>query len=230
MFGQDKPVVLERYGKRRSRWSVHPWLVLLLAGIALGAGGVVYVQENHLPPRLSAGESATLRASFEQADRERQRLTSELGSTAKRLDSALADSQRLTQDLATSREAGERLRGLTSALVASLPPDPRGGAIEIRAARFTVDGAALAYDVVLTRERAGSTALKGVMQLIVSGASGRGTDTSATLAPVNISVGPFETLRGSVPLPEGFKPRQATIQLLDRLGGKLLGQRVLYVK
>jgi hypothetical protein len=31
-------------------------------------------------------------------------------------------------------------------------------------------------------------------------------------------------------LPEGFKPREMTVQLLDRAGGRLLGRRVLPVK
>ena len=50
-----------------------------------------------------------------------------------------------------------------------------------------------------------------------------------TLAPVPISVGLFETVRGSVPLPAGLKPRQATIHILDKVGGRLMGMRVMNV-
>jgi len=32
-----------------------------------------------------------------------------------------------------------------------------------------------------------------------------------------------------VPLPQGFRPQQATVQVLDKPGGKLLGMRVMYV-
>lgn len=206
------------------------WLVLLLVGIAVGVGGVVFVQERYMPPRLSATESATLQASFEKADSDRQRLTRELADTSKRLDTALSDTKRLTAAAATSRETTDRLRELASSLVASLPPDPRGGAIEVRAARFSIDGGALAYDVVLTRERAGSKPFTGVMQLAVIGSSAKGPETSAALKPVPISVGPYENLRGSLPLPEGFKPQQASISVLDRIDGKVLGRRVMYVK
>ena len=183
-----------------------------------------------MPPRLSATESATLQASFEKADSDRQRLTRELADTSKRLDTALSDTKRLTAAAATSRETTDRLRELASSLVASLPPDPRGGAIEVRAARFSIDGGALAYDVVLTRERAGSKPFTGVMQLAVIGSSAKGPETSAALKPVPISVGPYENLRGSLPLPEGFKPQQASISVLDRIDGKVLGRRVMYVK
>jgi hypothetical protein len=36
-------------------------------------------------------------------------------------------------------------------------------------------------------------------------------------------------LRGSLPLPDAFVPRQTTIQVLDRVGGKVLGMRVMLV-
>jgi len=230
MFGRSKPIVFDPYGRRRSRRSVPRWLVLLLTGIAIGAGGVLFVQERYLPPRLSADASAKLRTSFEQAENERLRLKSELGDTAKRLETALNDKKRLADELSASRETAERLREVASSVVASLPPDPRGGAVEVRAARFAAEGGALAYDVLLTRDRAGSKPLTGVMQLVVTGASGRGADTTATLKPVAISVGNYESLRGSLPLPEGFKPRQTTINVFDRVDGKLLGRRVIYVK
>jgi hypothetical protein len=226
MFGQSRPVVLDRYGKRGSRWAMPRWLILLLIGIAIGAAGVIVAQERYLPPRLSASESTTLRASFEQADRERTRLRAELAATTQRLDTAVADTKRLTTELTVSRGNADRLRETASALVASLPPDPRGGAVEVRAARFAIEGGALAYDVVLTRS---GKPVNGAMQFVVTGASGRGADSSITLRPIAISVGAFESLRGSVPLPEGFKPRETTISVLDA-GGRLLGRRVIYVK
>jgi hypothetical protein len=37
-------------------------------------------------------------------------------------------------------------------------------------------------------------------------------------------------VRGSLALPDGFRPRQTTVQVLDRPGGKLLGMRVILVK
>ena len=48
----------------------------------------------------------------------------------------------------------QRLRQDIASLVASLPPDPRKAPVAVRAARFEVQGATLAYDVVLSRERA----------------------------------------------------------------------------
>ena len=84
--------------------------------------------------------------------------------------------------------------------------------------------------MVLSRERAGAKPLAGVMQLVVAGSAKRGPETSLKPSPVAISVGQVESVRGGVPLPDGFDPRQATIHVLDRPDGKLLGMRVINVK
>lgn len=228
MFGNSKPVVIDRYRSRRRRGSVPRWLVLLLLGIAIGALGVIVVEQSYLPPRLSAAESVALRRSFEQADRERERLRGELAGALQQRDAALAERRKLAAEAAASRDATERLRDVAASLVESLPPDPRGGEVEVRAARFDLEAGALAYDIVLTRPRAAAKPLSAVLQLVISGAAGGAGAT--TLAPIPISVGAYESLRGKVALPDGLKPREAIINVLDRPGGRLLGKRVLYVK
>ena len=229
MLGSSsKPIPFDPYGSRRSRRGVPRWLVLVVLGIALGVGGVIYLQERHLPPRLSADASAQLRASFERADAERQRLQAELGATADRLRSTLEENKRLASEATARAETAQRLRQDVASLVASLPPDPRGTPVAVRAARFEVQGDALAYSVVLSRERAGATPFGGVLQFVVSGASGRADDTVKP-APVPVSVGLYDSVRGSVSLPKGFKPRQTTIQVLDKVGGKLVAMRVINI-
>src|SRR5258706_7462876 len=230
MFGQSKPIPFERYGRRRPRWRLPRWLVLLLFGTAIGAGSVVVVQERYLPPRLSARASAELHSALEEANAERVRLKGELGETTKRLHSALADTKGLTDELATSRASAGRLRDDLLSVVAALPPDPRAGGVEVRAGRFTARGGMLGYDIVLTRERGDGKPIAGVMQLVVQGESARGAQASAPLKPVALSIGSQEIVRGSLPLPEGFRPRQTTVQLIDHASGKSLGMRVMLVK
>jgi hypothetical protein len=230
MFGRSKPVVFEPYSSRRSKRRVPRWLLLLLLGIAAGAAGVIYVQERHLPPRLSAAETAQLRDSFAQADAGRKRLQAELAETAKNLAATTAENKRLADELSASRQTVERLREDVAFVAAALPPDPRGGAVEVRAARITSPGKTLAYEVALSREGARGKPLAGVMQLTVSGESARGGESTIALEPIAISVPTHQVLRGSQPLPEGFVPRQCTIRVLDRPGGQMLGMRVMFVK
>ncbi|HEY9067313.1 MAG TPA: hypothetical protein VIO33_20185 [Burkholderiaceae bacterium] len=206
------------------------WLILLLLGIGFGVGGVYVVQERMLPPRLSATESTQLKAAYQQADSERQRLAAELAATKKHLEASLAEQKRLSDDNSAAKQTQERLRADLAALVDSLPPDPRGGVIQVRAARFSAAGGNLVYDIVLSRDRGGAKPLAGVMQLVVAGAGVRGVETSVKLKPVAFTVGSFESVRGSVPLPDGLIARQAAINLLDRPEGKLLGMRVMQVK
>jgi hypothetical protein len=230
MFGQSKPVVLERYGRRRSRWLPPRWLVLLLIGTAAGAAGVLFVQERYLPPRLSASAGSELQKAFTQADADRTRLRGELAETSKRLDAALADRKNADEALVTNRAVTDRLRGDLASAVDALPPDPRGGTVEVRAAQFSAKGGLLAYDVVLTRSRDTAKPLTAVMQFSVAGESARGGETTAALKPVELSIGSHQVLRGSLALPEGFRPRQTTIQVLDRVGGRALGMRVMQVQ
>lgn len=240
MSASFKPVAFEPYGRRRTRLRVPRWLLLLLLGIGVGAGGVIYVQEELLPPRLTAAASTELRASFAEADGERQRLRTELAETSKKLQAALAEGEKATSEASASRTTIEQLRADVAELVEVLPPDPRRGAIEVRAAKFATRDGGLAYDVVLSRPaRAGTKPIPVTMQLVLSGESARndsvggsGTSTGNVVnsEPIAITVGTHESLRGHVQLPTGFAPRQATIRLLDKPGGKQLGMRVLPVK
>jgi len=228
MLGSSKPIPFDPYGRRRSRRGPPRWLVLMLLGVVLGAAAVLYVQERHLPPRLGAEASARLRESFERADGERKRLQAELAATADRLRVTVDENKRLVSEVGARGEAVQRLRQDIASLVATLPPDPRNTPVAVRAARFEVQGDTLAYHVVLSREHGGKNPFGGVMQLVVAGASGRANDTLA-LPPVPISVGLYDTVRGTLPLPAGFKPRQTTVQVLDKVGGKLMGMRVMNV-
>ncbi len=202
------------------------WLVLLLTGTVIGVGGVIFVQERYLPPRLSASASTELRSALEKAEAERQSLRSELGDTTERLKSALSEKQALDEELANGRATIESLRGDIASVLAALPPDPRGGAIEVRAGQFSFESGKLVYDVTLTRDRGGNKAFNGVMQLVVAGQN----NSSVNLKPVPVSVSHYQSLRGSLPLPNDFRPSQATVRVLDRIDGRQLGMRVLLVK
>lgn len=230
MFGSSKPVVFERYGRRRSRWRVPRWLLLLSFGLAVGAAAVFFVQERYLPPRLSAQDSAALRTAFSQADTERQDLRAQLARTRQELEATQAAKRKQDDELAAPRAAAQRLRDDMTAMIAALPPDPRGGAVEVRAARFEAQGNGLTYDLVFTRARDAAKPVAALVKFNVAGLSARGAEASVALDPVEASIGAQALVRGSLPLPEGFKPRQVTVQVLERAGNKPLGMRVLAVK
>jgi hypothetical protein len=190
---------------------------------------VIYVQEKHLPPRLSASASSELRNAYEQADAQRQRLTADLAEATKRLDASLTESKRLADELAATRAGTEKLRQDLEFTADALPPDPRGGTIEVRAARFARKGGALGYEVALTRNP-GAKPMNAVLQLTIVGDGSGPAESRIVSKPVGIAVGSHEVVRGTQPLPDGFRPRQATITVLDRAEGRQLGMRVMFVK
>ena len=162
MLGHSKPIPFDPYGsRRRSRKRFPGWLLLLLSGIAIGAGGVLYVQERHLPPRLSAAESTRLQDAYAKADTERERLQRELADTSRRLQAALADKKQADAGLESTRAEATKLREELRSVVGLFPTDPRGGAVEVRAGQFEAKGGRLAYGVVLTLERPSATPVAG---------------------------------------------------------------------
>lgn len=229
MLGQFKPVAFEPFGRRRSSWRPPAWLVWWLVGAAIGAVGVILAQERFLPPRLSAAETSALRTSLAQAEGDRVRLSADLAATTKQLEATQAERATLASDLAADRERTKNSRADFEFLVAALPPDPRGGSVEVRAARLVKQRGALGYEVLLTRAKAGAAPLVGVMQFVVTGLAG-GVERHLTLEPVKVNVGAHQSLRGSLVLPENFTPKLTTINVLDRVGGRSLGMRVLYVQ
>jgi hypothetical protein len=190
----------------------------------------LFVQDRYLPPRLTADASQRLNSAYEQAEAERQRLRGELGQTSKKLEVALADKKGLVDELATSHAAVARLQADLASAVDALPPDPRGGAVALRAGRFAASAGMLSYEIVLTRERAAGKPLVGVLQLAVVGASARGNESTVSLKPIAVSLGRHEVLRGSLPLPEGLRPLRASVQVLDRSANQVLGTRIWMVK
>lgn len=230
VFSRSRPVLFDARSARRSRRGVPRWLWLPLGGALAGAAAVVYVQQRVLPPRLSSAESAALQQAFDGADAERRQLRAEQAQAQQRLQQLSAQSAASAEALARSRASADRLREDLASVLEALPPDPRGGSVGVRAGQFSARDGALDYRVVLTRDGAAAKPLAGVLQFTVAGESARGAPASLALQPISLTLGRHEVLRGSVPLPEGFKPRQTTVQVLDRAAGTPLGMRVLLVR
>ena len=115
------------------------------------------------------------------------------------------------------------------AAVGTLPPDTRGGRVEVPGGRFAARDHRLSYDEVLVCERA-ARPTPAVMQLILAGDGALGTETTVPLEPVPLTIAAHDIVGGSVLLPAGPSVRQATVRILDRAGGNQLCMRVLHVR
>jgi hypothetical protein len=241
LFGRDKPVVFDPYGSRRRRPKVPGWLILLVVGVALGALGLFYVQENHLPPRLTPEKSRELIQRVEALEAERRELRESLDKANEKASAATAESgrigetartdrQKLSADLAAARQLADRLQAELALFDQIIPPDPRGGAIAVRAGRFSNEAGQLDYHVLLGREARGGRAFQGVMELVVTGVRGGERTDTITLEPIAVTLSGLSHLRGRLALPAGFEARQITIRVLDAPDGQMLGTRIYNVR
>jgi hypothetical protein len=228
MFGRSKPTVFKPvpYQRQRQPRRVPRWLFLLLLGIAGGAGGLWYAQENYLPPRLSLPETLKLRGDLQSTTDERDKLREELKQVSAKLSLSEAQSKKAQTDFANSQQTTDKLQKNVSQLLASLPPDPRGGPIGIRAGSFSPGGGQLSYNIIFTRTTKTGDAFRGVAQLVVTGKRGSGRDEVLTLNPLPMALDSFEQLSGALPLPDGFAPKEVIVKVLKGPGGDLMAMRV----
>jgi hypothetical protein len=228
MFGRRRPITFDPYARKRGRRGLPRWAWLLLFGLVAGAGGVLLIQEHYLPPRLSASESARLREDYARADADRQRLTGELAAAQgalKRAEDARAEA---ASAAAEGRERAAHWDADLAFVIDGLPPDPRPGQVAVRAADFSASQGLLRYVAALSRPGKDGV-LPVVLQVVVLGRTAQGDERSVALQPVPLKLSRQAVVRGDLPLPEGFRPRQATLRLLAPNGGAQLGMRVLKV-
>ena len=91
-----KPSVYETSRRRRRMPS---WLVLLLVGIALGAGGLLFLQASYGPKRLTIQESQKLTDDLASQTMENQRLQTKLEEVTRSRDSQQQQSSQTIQQL-----------------------------------------------------------------------------------------------------------------------------------
>lgn len=229
LFGRNRPVYLESSGRRRRR-TVPKWVPVLVLGAALGAGAVLYWQQQG-PRRLTLEESAVFQGRAERAEAELRRTAGELDEARRRLEASKAEGARAVADAKGARKEAEILRQDLALVGELLPPDPRGGVVGVRTARFVSEGAAVAWQALLTREAAAGRLAKGVVEVTVVGRRANGQDGTVTPEPAPVAFeGTYLRVQGRVELPEGFAARQATVRVLEAEGGKVLGMRVFNLR
>ncbi len=217
MFGRSKPAPFKPYAfGAKPRRQFPRWLLWLLFGVLLGVACVLFIQEEYLPPRLSAPESRQLTEQYQQASVSLQQARAELDQTREALAAEQAERNTLAEELDRARTGLQPLEDNLAMLKDALPPDPRGGSLQIRAARFLNRDGAMDYHVVLTREASGT--FEGNVQFAVEGRYPSGRTGTVTLDPVALQLGDFENVHGQVALPDNMQARQITIRVLDGSG------------
>ncbi len=231
LFGSSKRNVFRPtpYGSTRRRRRIPRWLVLILTGIVLGAGGLLFLQKSYGPPRLTVEQSEQLQYDLNSSNLDKQRLQSELGQRTRELKELTASQTSQASELKQAQEQIAKLNHDIQLFARAMPADPRGTSPGIRAADFSNANGQLDYRILIMQDDAKSAPFQGEMALVVSGRYANGRNDNITLPPVDVSVQHYNHIHGSAALPEGFTARQVTIRITNDATKKLSATRILRV-
>lgn len=227
MFGRSRPKAFKPYplGATKPRRRVPRWLVWLVVGVVLGAGSLLYVQQEYMPARLSVGESERLTMQASQLSEALAQAQAQLEQSNAQLAVQQAQSEDLAGRLTKAQTALKPLQDDLALLQEVLPADPRGGDMQIRAGRFYNENGALSYHLVVTREDA-SQPFKGAVQFTVEGRYPNGRTATVNLDPITQELGEYQNVQGTVALPDGMQARQITTRITSD-DGRVQAMRVI---
>lgn len=230
MFGSRNRHVFKptAYGTQRQR-RIPRWLVLMVSGVILGAGGLLFLQKSYGPTRLTTEQSEQLQYDLNSTNIEKQRLQSELGQQGRQLETTTAQLTQKTQELAAATEKLDTIDLDIDRFAAALPPDPRGTSPGIRAADFrNVDGN-LDYLIIVIHDKDKNETFKGTVELVASGRYSNGKAGHVDLPPFDIKFKHYAHVDGKLPLPDHFTAQQITIKITAEGQKKVSATRTIIV-
>ncbi|WP_368644180.1 hypothetical protein ABRY97_13195 [Castellaniella ginsengisoli] len=222
------------YGYTRRSRGIPRWLLLLITGIVLGAGGVLFLQRSYGPQRLTAEQSEQLRTDLHTANLESQRLSVEADKIRAEIKQARQDQQEQSARAEQLRKQVADMAAGVSNLIEAIPPDPRGTSPGIRSADMVSRDGGVDYRILLIQDLPeGQTeipALRGQIKLIAQGVYPNGNTAYVELVEQPLDMGRYIALEGRAELPnKAFRPRQVTIQITGEGSDKIIATRTIRV-
>lgn len=230
MFGSSKRQAFRptAYGNSRRR-GIPRWLVLMLTGIVLGAGGLLFLQKSYGPSRLTVEQSEQLHYDLNSANLDKQRLQSQLNQHAQELKDANARLKSQDAELQQRQAEIEKLNSDVALFVETAPSDPRGTSPGIRAVSFNFENGQLDYHILVMQDADKAAPFKGEVTLTAAGRYSNGRNGTETLAPFPVTLERYTHLQGTAEVPEGFTPREVTIQIRAEGSDRVSAMRVIRV-
>lgn len=231
MLGPKRPAFKPTaYGSSRRKRRIPRWLVLMLTGIALGAGGLLFLQTSYGPTRLTAEQSEQLHFDLNSANSDKQRLQADLTQTARQFEDTQNSNTALSTEVNQLKAELSKLKADLALFADAMPPDPRGTSPGIRAGTFLSDNGELTYSILLMQDKGKTDTFKGKMEFVAAGRFSNGRSGNIDLPPVEqFSLGRYEYVEGQIELPAGFTPRQITIRIKPIDSERVVATRTLVV-
>lgn len=218
------------YGNTRRSRRIPRWLVLMLTGIVLGAGGLLFLQKSYGPARLTAEQSQQLQFDLNSSNMESQRLQTQLTQQAQELTEIRNSHDELTKRLQQAVDKAAQQAQDLQMLARALPPDPRGTSPGIRAATFKNIDRTLSYDLLLIQDEDKTDLFTGEIELIVNGRYPNGKVVNIDLPRFPVSLRQYTQAEGQIPLPDGLMARQVTIKVFKENSTQVSATRTITVQ
>ncbi len=225
------------YGYTRRRRGIPRWLWLLITGVVLGVGGVLFLQSSYGPQRLTVEQSEQLRIDLNTTKLENQRLMAASKKATEATAAAEKDQQEQARATAAMRQQLLDMQAGVASLIDAIAPDPRGSNPGIRAGNMVLHPDGLHYSVLLIQEPADgatptdgtSPTFKGAIKLVATGTYSNGQTGYIELADQPLTMGLYTTVSGQSELPKGFRVRLVTVQITPAGSDKVVSTRTLKV-
>jgi hypothetical protein len=231
MFGSSKRNVFKptAYGTTRRSRRVPRWLMLMLTGVVLGSGGLLFLQKSYGPTRLTVEQSEQLHYDLSSIKMDKQRLQAQVSQQTRELTDVRSKLDAQTKEVHEARAFVDKAKKDLQLFIAAMPPDPRGTSPGIRAATFRDGKGQLEYEVLVMQEEGKTELFSGEVELVVAGRYPNGKNANVDIPPFGIELERYTHTQGTAPLPEGFTPRQVTIKITRDGSPKQVATRTIRV-
>lgn len=230
LFGSSKRTAFKPtpYGSTRKKRRVPRWLILMLTGVVLGSGGLLFVQKSYGPTLLTVEQAEQLRQDLNSTNLDKQRLQSQVDRQNHELEELRTGLEKQTRRADTAEKSFADLQASVQMLADAVPPDPRGTTPGIRAADFSFQNGELGYKLLVMQDKPDAGTFQGKMEFAVEGRYPSGQSTTVDIPVSAVEIGYFGALAGAAELPRGFTPAQVTIRIRDQ-AGKIAATRTIMV-
>lgn len=230
LFGSSKRTAFKPtpYGSTRKKRRVPRWLILMLTGVVLGSGGLLFIQKSYGPTLLTVEQADQLRQDLNSTNLDKQRLLTQVDRQTHELDELRTALEKQTLRADSAEKSYKQLSESVQVLADAVPADPRGTSPGIRAADFTVVNGQLAYKLLVMQNSADAPAFSGKMDFAVEGRYPNGHSTTVDIPVSAVEIGHYTALTGATDLPRAFTPVQVTIRIRDQ-ADKLAATRTIRV-
>lgn len=230
LFGSSKRTFKPTpYGATRKKRRIPRWLILMLTGVVLGSGGLLFVQKSYGPTLLTTEQAEALRQELNSTHLEKQRLQSQVDRQTHEIDELRTSLDKQTQRASAAEKSLNEMAANIQVLADAVPPDPRGTSPGIRAADFTTADGQLVYSLLVMQKSAQDPSFKGKMDFAVQGRYPNGNTTTIDMPVGDIEVGYYNAFNGQAELPRAFTPTQVTVRVRDQ-AERIAATRTLRVR